>query len=223
MEKIVVNVSWCDKNYGAALSDNVPGAVVVTAKSYDELIDETGSVPLEAPGIIVSDNGQWKRDLKKEIGMIDTPRTKVVYGFFSKNRRAASNFRDGIDYSLTLNGFGVDCKTDFGVIAISSLTEDPLEHSRSILLSTIGRARNSGAQFDGEKMLELGHAPIMAEVIDANIRLKNIHGTKMKVWGINAEGFYAGQLPTTYDEEGYLNFRIGDENNPACYYLIVKE
>lgn len=44
----------------------------------------------------------------------------------------------------------------------------------------------------------------------------------MKVWGINAEGFYAGQLPTTY-EDGYLCFEIGDELNPACYYLIVKE
>ena len=40
MEKIIVNVSWCDKNYGAALSENVPGAVVVTAKTYNELIDE---------------------------------------------------------------------------------------------------------------------------------------------------------------------------------------
>ena len=40
MEKIIVNVSWCDKNYGAALSENVPGAVVVTAKTYDELVDE---------------------------------------------------------------------------------------------------------------------------------------------------------------------------------------
>ena len=29
MEKIIVNVSWCDKNYGAALSENVPGAVVM--------------------------------------------------------------------------------------------------------------------------------------------------------------------------------------------------
>ena len=40
MEKIIVNVSWCDKNFGAALSENVPGAVVVTAKTYDELIKE---------------------------------------------------------------------------------------------------------------------------------------------------------------------------------------
>ena len=40
MVKIIVNVSWCEKNYGASLSENVPGAVVVTAKSYDELIKE---------------------------------------------------------------------------------------------------------------------------------------------------------------------------------------
>ena len=42
MEKIIVNVEWYDKNFGASLSDNVPGAVVLTAKTYDEL---TASVP----------------------------------------------------------------------------------------------------------------------------------------------------------------------------------
>ena len=39
MEKIVVNISWCNHNYGACL-ENVPGSVVVTAKTYDELIKE---------------------------------------------------------------------------------------------------------------------------------------------------------------------------------------
>ena len=37
MEKIVVNVQWCDKNFGASLSENVPGAVVFTAKTFPEL------------------------------------------------------------------------------------------------------------------------------------------------------------------------------------------
>ncbi len=37
MEKIKVNVAWCDKNFGATLGDNVPGAVALTAKTYDEL------------------------------------------------------------------------------------------------------------------------------------------------------------------------------------------
>jgi len=81
---------------------------------------------------------------------------------------------------------------------------------------------DTDATFDGENMIDIGKPPILAEVIDANVRLKTVHGTKMKVWGVNAEGFYSGQMAATYDEEGYLNFRIGD-GNAACYYLIVKE
>ena len=40
MERIRVEVQWCDKNFGASLGDNVPGAVVLTAKTYDELLRE---------------------------------------------------------------------------------------------------------------------------------------------------------------------------------------
>ncbi|MBR7165862.1 MAG: hypothetical protein IKD18_06240 [Clostridia bacterium] len=191
-------------------------------EGYDAIIDETERVPREDPNRIESDNGQLWRDLKKQLAGIDTPRTKAVYGFFGNTRRAASNFVNPVDHGIKLQGLSVDCRTDFAVIALSSLTDDPIEHSQSMLLSTIGRARNTGAQFDGEKMLELGHAPITAEVIDATISLKTSRGDKLKVWGVNAEGFYAGQLPTTY-ENGILTFRVGDEDNPAPYYLIVED
>ena len=40
METIRVDVQWCDKNFGASLSENVPGAVVLTAKTYEELLRE---------------------------------------------------------------------------------------------------------------------------------------------------------------------------------------
>ena len=65
MEKIVVNVSWCDKNFGASLSENVPGAVVVTAKTYDELIDEIReTLNFHVEGMIADgdDVPQWLRD-----------------------------------------------------------------------------------------------------------------------------------------------------------------
>ena len=29
MEKIIVDVAWCDRNYGGSLGSNVPGAVVL--------------------------------------------------------------------------------------------------------------------------------------------------------------------------------------------------
>lgn len=194
----------------------------IVPAGYDGCIDETETVPLPNPDRIESDNGQLWRDLKKELVAIDTPRTKVAYGSFGKNRRGASNVRKLEDYGVHLNGLSIECQTDFAVIAMSSLTDDPIETSKSILLSTFGRARNSGAQFDGEKMLELGHAPIQVEVIDAYIALKTERGEKLKVWGVNAEGFYAGQLPTQY-EDGILTFRVGDEDNPAPYYLIVED
>ena len=177
--------------------------------------------PHPVAGRIVSDNGQMWRDLKKRIGAIDTPRTKVFYGFLGLAGNTASN-KVRTTEGLAMNGLSLTCGTDFAVIAMSSLTDAPISQSDNILLTTVGRARNTGAQFDGEKMLEVGTTPIMAEVIRADIRLETEHGQKMKVWGVNAEGFYSGAVPTTY-ENGILSFTVGDEENPACYYLIVKE
>lgn len=37
MEKILVNVAWCDKNFGGSFGENVPGAAVFTARSFAEL------------------------------------------------------------------------------------------------------------------------------------------------------------------------------------------
>ena len=193
----------------------------VLPEGYDELVQEEDRIPHATPGKIVSDNGQMWRDLKRQIGVIDTDRTKVFYGMLGRGGAAASTkVRKPLD--IHINGMSVDCFTDFGVIALSSLTDEPIEHSTNMLLSAIGRARNTGAQFDGDKMIDVGQAPILAEVINAEIKLKTDIGDKLRVWGVNAEGFYAGQVPTTY-EDGILSFEIGDELNPACYYLIVKE
>ena len=190
-------------------------------EGYDALVKDTDSVPNAEPGILMADNGQMWRDLKKEIGVIDTARTKVVYGQLGKGAGGASTNK-ATNVGVQINGLGVTCQTDFGVIAMSSLNNDAIEDSDNILLSAIGRARNTDAVFDGDKMLDVGKPPIMAEVIEADIHLKTKYGARMKVWGVNAEGFYAGKLPTTY-EDGVLSFHIGDANNPACYYLIVKE
>lgn len=40
MEKIKVNVEWCEKNFTATLGKNVPGVVLATAKTYSKLQKE---------------------------------------------------------------------------------------------------------------------------------------------------------------------------------------
>ncbi len=37
MEKIIVNVAWCDKNFGGSFDESVPGAAVFTAPTFQEL------------------------------------------------------------------------------------------------------------------------------------------------------------------------------------------
>lgn len=62
MEKIIVNVSWCDKNFCASLGDNVPGAAVFTASTYDELQEEAKqSLAFHIDGMLADgdDVPQW--------------------------------------------------------------------------------------------------------------------------------------------------------------------
>ncbi|MBQ3865260.1 MAG: hypothetical protein II776_00025 [Clostridia bacterium] len=227
-KKVAVKVAPNDKVINTALNTGLEQHFMATTfgdevpAGYDELISESDVVPVPTPGMYVSDNGQMWRDLKKRIGAIDTPRTKIAYGFLSRGGAAASTAKN-TDTGVQLNGVNIACKTDFGVIALSSLSDEPIEKSKNILLSAIGRARNTGAQFDGEKMIELGEPPILAEVVSAKITLKTEHPDTLKVWGVNAEGYYAGKCLTTDNGDGTISFEIGDANNPACYYLIVAE
>ncbi|MBR3437619.1 MAG: hypothetical protein IKG97_07690 [Lachnospiraceae bacterium] len=169
------------------------------------------------PDRIISDNGQVWRSLKHHYGCVDTERTKVVYGML--NQDSTTSLYRASSIGIELKDFSVSTPMDFGVIALSSLTNDPVTKSRNLLIATIGRAHNEGQSFDGEKMLDVGRPPILAEVIPATIRLRTEVGKKLRVWGINAEGFYAGQCQTSY-EDGWLTIHVGDEENPACYYLV---
>jgi hypothetical protein len=103
---------------------------------------------------------------------------------------------------------------------MSSLTDKRIEESDNILLTTVGRAVNTGAKFNGEQMLDYGQPPILIEVIEVDISLKTEYST-LKVWTVNAEGFYAGAIPATY-ENGTLKFTLGKEF-PSMYYLIQAE
>lgn len=65
MEKIRVDVQWCDKNFGASFGENVPGAVVITAKTFDELTNEAEeTLRFHVEGMLEDGDEvpQWLRD-----------------------------------------------------------------------------------------------------------------------------------------------------------------
>ena len=184
-------------------------------KDCDEIIECEDAVKWEDPSRIVSDNGQMWRDLKGKFGGIDTDRTKILYGRLGAVKKGVTP-----KAGTAISGMSVESQADFGVIALSSLTDDPIKTSTNMLLSTIGRTGNTDAVFMGEKLVDNGHEPIISEVIKAKITI-DTDRTDLKVWGINAEGYYVGELAPKF-EDGKMTFTVG-EKFPCLYYLIVSE
>jgi len=226
------DIQQAKKTIGAKITDYGHNPLNLTATAMevhrvDSVLDTTDTSdltdirPIEEnferdPNLIVSDTGEVWRDVAKRMGAVDTPRTKAVYGMLSTNN--ASTLRK--DMEVKLNGMVVDCYTDFATIALSSLTDDPIEHSHNMLLSTIGRSHSRGALFDGEKLLDFGTGPIEVEVIDAVISIKT-DVPRLRVWSVNSEGYYVGRIPVEY-EDGWIRFHVGPEY-PGMYYLIMQE
>lgn len=157
---------------------------------------------------VLSDTGELYRNWEKNYGTIDTPKTKCAYGFLGKND------------ALNLSGVKIDCKTDFATIAISSLTDDAITSSDNMLITAVGRAKNTDSVFDGDKMVDIGKPPVCIEVIEAELEIEtDVDG--LRVWAVSAEGFYIGTVPTTY-ENGKLKITLGESSN-SMYYLIVRE
>ncbi len=190
-----------------------------------DAVDENTPLMDLSKGEVVSDTGELYRSWKKGYGTVDTPMTKAVYGDLARNG------------TVELSGMSVTCSNPFAVVALSSLNNDlDLEHTDAMLLTTVGDVNNTGykaslapdrKQRYGKTNLpplmqteDLGRAPIVCEVIEAEIAIKTDR-RNMVVWAVNAEGFFAGQIPVTY-EDGYMKFTVGPKF-PSVYYFIQAE
>ncbi len=190
---------------------------------------DPGAVPDTQPlvdlesGEVRSDTGELYRSWKKKYGTVDTKMSKAVYG------------RLGRVGEIALEGLKVNCKNDYAVIALSSLNNDlDLAHTDAILLTTVGKVENTDMKMseapnsvqprDGMppymQMDDFGKAPILCEVIEAEMELETSH-SNMVVWAVNSEGVFVGRVPTSY-ENGKLKFTLGNQY-PSIYYLIEAE
>ena len=70
------------------------------------------------------------------------------------------------------------------------------------------------------QMDDFGKAPILCEVIEAEIALKT-SVSNLVVWAVNAEGIFVGNVPVKY-EDGWAKFTLG-KKYPSIYYLIQAE
>ena len=180
---------------------------------FDDLMSKTadkhfviGDKIIPGDGSYVeSDTGEMYRNLKSRYGIIDSPRSQAVYGMIGKQSE------------LKTANLTVRSDTDFGVVVASSLSDASIGDSNNILLTAVGRTRNTDERRENGQIIDIGRAPVLIELIEAEIEIK-LADPRMQVWGITSEGFYTGQIPSTY-ENGVLKFKIGDKF-PSMYYHI---
>jgi hypothetical protein len=158
-------------------------------------------------GEVFSDTGELYRSFEKKFGWIDTPKTKAAYGFLGK------------EGTLALQDLKINVTTDFATVALSTLTDEPINSSSNMLLTAVGRADNTNSRYneDHTQQLEVGHGPIQVQIIAATVKIKT-DKKDLRVFAINPQGFIIGYIPSEY-RDGVFEFEIGGIY-PSMYYLI---
>ena len=118
----------------------------------------------------------------------------------------------------------MEVSTEFATICLSSLTDDAIEQSDSLLLTAVGRCDNTDARYseDGARQLSFGRPPALIEPIQARLAMKTVR-SNLKVWVISDKGEVVTRLPVTY-QDGVLHFEIGPQPswNPSTMYYLIK-
>jgi hypothetical protein len=104
-----------------------------------------------------------RRDWALGLGLMDTPRTQVAYGKLGEAGKP-----------LQTKDCAFDISTPFAVVAVSSLTSEPLASSGHLLLTAVARAENTGMAFNmaRTKVVANGSAPVIAEPVTGTVRIR---------------------------------------------------
>ncbi|NOY81896.1 MAG: hypothetical protein GXP31_12945 [Kiritimatiellaeota bacterium] len=165
------------------------------------VVDLGTSSTASGAAVLVSDNGELRRDWKRGFGVINTERTQVAYGLIGGRKE------------IKLRDMTLAIRTRFATVALSSLTFLPIENSNRLLLTAVGRVRNTGMVYNvtHTRLLDSGKGPMLLEPIVGEVRLRTPLAT-LRVHALGPRGERLREVPAQW-EDGVLTFRIGE---PPC-------
>lgn len=135
---------------------------------------------------------------------VNTPGTKAVVGF--AGRQLAS-----------LGSVSIQTMDSFSVVFVSSMEKGKdLDHTRKALITTIGRAMNSGMRYseNNTKLLSVGQAPILLQPVRTMIDLSKRPGAQLHV--LDHSGNRTGQTIRATGGK----FLVDGKKYKAIYYEI---
>ena len=158
----------------------------------------------------LSEGGQIRHRHRERTLWLDTPRSVVISSFF----------RAGQDYEVAGRLTVRVPSHRFGTVAVSSLTDEPVETSRRLLVTVAGRAENTGFEYSllRNSRRHTGRGPILSEPVRPEISLATgVAG--LKVRPVSDRGERLAPLAASV-ADGRLTFRA---DAPTLYYLVEAE
>ncbi|MBC7237279.1 MAG: beta-galactosidase, partial [Chloroflexi bacterium] len=158
-------------------------------------------------GVLRSVTGELARDLCRGVFTVDTPRTQAVVGLIG-----------GSLFKLT--DLTIELADQHGVVAATSLDDEPIATAKELLLTVLGRAMNTDQHREGS-FVHLGRAPVLYRPAQGTLWLSgDWANAEAKITVCDPNGQPLGQIRATRDERG-LKVPLGYAG-PAVYYHIVR-
>lgn len=156
---------------------------------------------------LTSDNQELFWNWDKGIFLIRTDRTQSVTGFID-------------NYPIKLPNIDINCKNQFASISLSSLSKTPIESSKHLLLTAVGRIENTNQKYNESKtqLKQVGLAPLLVEGINASITI-NRPIDAATVYALDINGNRTGEISAAITSSS-LSFNISNADQ-TCYYEIV--
>jgi hypothetical protein len=112
-------------------------------------------------GVVTSTTGELSWDTRRRIVTVTAPRTQGVIGF-----------APGTTHALGDVTVDVSPSTPFLSLIVTSLDDLPLASSGHMLVSALGRDRQTGAAYNeaGDRLLDVGAPPLLLEPVQAVLR-----------------------------------------------------
>lgn len=149
-------------------------------------------------------------DLKEQIFRVNSPRSQITAGFIGGKE-------------IELNDVKFEMDNKFATVYMTSLTDESLHDTDSMMLTLVGDARNTGQELseDGVQVINGGTGPLLLEPITGKVTIKSKNS--YRVYPLDFTGHRKGEIMTSKDENGHTVFETKISDKTMNYEIVVSQ
>ena len=197
---------------------------IVNNETNDQpMYENENNVDIKSKNSLISDTIIWNNSNNKSDAIYKVTAEKyfTLTGFLGNSKMSINNnISNLIDIKLKLN----ESLNETCSIGLISLDNKKLEESEKLLLTVVGKVRNSGQFWNKDRTSTYeegwGHAPTLVQFIEIECILNFREENKPKIYSINRLGEFGKEFNLTKEKNKWI--LKSDINNPTLNYYIIR-